>query len=442
MTTLRLALLLARRGEGSRAAVILPIVAFAVSTALLLTVVAGAVTFFTFPDADATLYPVLAIVATLLLVVPLTSLGASAARLSARRRDDRLSSLRLLGGTPGLVVRLTALESTALAFVGALVGVGVHLATLPLVGLIPFRGAPLGLDALLLPAPVIAALVAAVCALAAGSALLGMTRVTVSPLGVRTRRDAPKVHWIRLALGAVAIVAAFVVSSVFDVGVGNVIVGVMLTVMIGGSMAVLDLIGPFAVRTMGRIRVRRAATADRLIAARGVLEDPKAAWRQVSGVAMTSFMAVFAGSGVAMLTLMYAADPDEAFGLLIDDIGTGLTITVAISFLMVACSVGVNQAADVYDRGSLYRDLAAVGMPRQMLHRSRERTVMAPLLLVALGSAGIAAVVALPAVGAAFVFAPATMGTIAASIAAGILVVWAGLRLTRPVLTARLAARA
>ena len=48
------------------------------------------------------------------------ALGGSAARLSARRRDDRLASLRLLGATPRLVRTLTVVESTVLAAVGAI----------------------------------------------------------------------------------------------------------------------------------------------------------------------------------------------------------------------------------------------------------------------------------------------------------------------------------
>ena len=47
------------------------------------------------------IYQALAVIALVLLVVPLVSLGGAAARLSARRRDDRLATLRLLGATPG-----------------------------------------------------------------------------------------------------------------------------------------------------------------------------------------------------------------------------------------------------------------------------------------------------------------------------------------------------
>ncbi len=44
-------------------------------------------------------------------IVPLFTLGASAARLSARRRDERLASLRLIGASTTLIVGLSVASS-------------------------------------------------------------------------------------------------------------------------------------------------------------------------------------------------------------------------------------------------------------------------------------------------------------------------------------------
>ena len=49
------------------------------------------------------------------LLVMCVSLGGAAARLSARRRDDRLATLRLLGATPAAVSALAVIESAVLA---------------------------------------------------------------------------------------------------------------------------------------------------------------------------------------------------------------------------------------------------------------------------------------------------------------------------------------
>ena len=98
----RVLTLLLRPAKGENAVLALPVVAFGVVPALVLTVVGGAQSFWTWTDDYAPVYQALAAIALVLLVVPLTNLGGAAARLSARRRDERLSTLRLLGVTPML----------------------------------------------------------------------------------------------------------------------------------------------------------------------------------------------------------------------------------------------------------------------------------------------------------------------------------------------------
>ncbi|RXZ67407.1 permease, partial [Agromyces albus] len=93
----RVAWLLARPDSTGIAASALPVTAFGVVTALLLTVIGGAQSFWGWTDEMGFTYQALAVIALVLLVVPLVSLGGAAARLSARRRDDRLATLRLLG---------------------------------------------------------------------------------------------------------------------------------------------------------------------------------------------------------------------------------------------------------------------------------------------------------------------------------------------------------
>ena len=437
--TARIAWMLARAGGGSRSATVLPIVAFGVVTALLLVVADGASAFWSWSGDTAGLYQVLSAIALALLAVPLVSLGGAAARLSARRRDDRLATLRLLGVTPGMVARLTVLESTSLAFLGAIAGVAGYFALVPLVGLIPFRGEPLGAGSLILPAWGILSVVIGVAAISAISALVGLRQVVVSPLGVRTRQNAPKMHWARVLIGLVVVAFGYGLTQILGVAPEVSTIAIMLGVAFGGTMAVLNLVGPFVIRVLASRQARRARTAPRLLAARTILDSPRAAWRQVSGVAMTSFMAVAAGSGVALVSSVSTDDLRGEDALLITDIGTGLTITLVISFLMVACSVGVNQSADVFDRGELYGNLRFLGMPRPMLDAARERAVMWPLLLVSLGSAAIATIIVFPLVGLSLMIAPLSLLTIAASLVAGIGIVWLGMRLTRPVLTARLA---
>lgn len=432
----RIAWLLARPGTTGVATTVLPVVAFATVTTLLLLVFGGAQKFFSWSDGDAVLYQLCAVVALALLVIPLSSLGAAASRLSARRRDDRLATLRLLGASSATVTTITVIESSVLAAVGAIGGVAVYLVTAPLVGLIPFRGEALG-SAVFLPPLGVALIIAGVIALAAASAVLGLRKVIISPLGVRMRSEVPKPHWIRLIVGVGFIAATNIVMGALG-GLELTVVFSILAAGFGGSLLVLNLVGPWVLRITAQGQVKRASTPERLLAARRVLESPKAAWSQVGGVAMTSFMAVFAGSAVGVLQSM---GPDGENPFLYGDIATGVTITVIGSFLMVACSVGVNQAADILDRRDLFQSLAKMGMPLAVMESSRRRMIMSPLLITAIGSAACAAIVAFPLTGATIMFAPLSIVMIAGVLAAGIALVWVGLLATRSVLggAARLA---
>lgn len=436
MTTLRLAWLFARRGAADRSTIVLPIVAFSIVTTLLLIVAGGAQAFFSWTDDIAPVYQGLAVIALALLVVPLIALGGSAARLSARRRDDRLAGLRLLGATPATVTALTVIESTLLAVAGALVGVVLSLALAPLVGLIPFRGEPLGMSILLAPGWIALAVIG-VGALAALSAVIGLRRVVLSPLGVRTRQDAPRTHWVRVVIAVVVIGIVYLAMSTLGGFGGVAVIIAVLGAGFGGAIAVLNLVGPWVLRMLASRQARRAQTPRRLLAARTILESPKAAWRQVSGVAMTSFMAVFAGVGVALIGSVGDTDPQSA--QLVADIRTGVLITVIASFLMVACSAGVNQAAAILDRRDLYVSLDRLGMPVSEMNAARGRAVLSPLRITTVGSALVAGVVVFPLAGLSLIVAPASIAVIVGCLAAGIGLVWLALLATRPVLTRVLA---
>ncbi|WP_120493020.1 permease [Microbacterium phyllosphaerae] len=426
--------LLLRPAKGQNSVVVLPATAFAIVTALVLTVVGGAQSFWTWTDGYGPLYQALAAIALVLLVVPLANLGGAAARLSARRRDERLSTLRLLGVTPLGVSVATVIESVLVAAVGALVGIVAYLAISPLIGLIPFRGAALGIDAVLLPPVGVLAVVGAILLVAAGSAALGLRRVIISPLGVRLRTTTSSVHWFRAVIGISVIAIVFALVKIFPSIAGFTTTIVVLAVLFAVALAILNVIGPWVLKVTASRQLRRAERADRLLAARMVLDSPKAAWRQVSGIAMASFMAVFAGTGVSLMNVMGSEALDGADAALAADMRTGLLITLVASFLMVAASVGVNQAASVLDQRDLHRSLHHLGMPLETVDSARRRAIMSPLLVTALGSALCAAVLVFPLLGIALITAPESLLTIAVVVSVGISVVWTSTRVTRPLL--------
>jgi hypothetical protein len=168
-----------------------------------------------------------------------------------------------------------------------------------------------------------------------------------------------------------------------------------------------------------------------------VLADAKAAWRQVGALASVSFVAVLAGVGVA---LTGAGSESATARALASDIRTGVVLTLVMSFAMVACAIGVNQAASIFDRRALYVSLDRVGMPVGVMDAARRRAVTGPLLVVTIGSAAAAALVMFPLTGYALLLQPAAVGIIAGCLALGIALVWLGLVATRPVLVRVLAA--
>lgn len=430
MSSLRLAPMLLRPSTQGAAVLALPVVAFGVTTWLLGIVLGGARAFFTWTGYDATTYQMLAVVALALLAVPLATLGGSAARLSARRRDDRLAALRLLGATSGTVLALAVGEATILALVGAILGAVAALATSPLIGLIPFAGEPLGASAML-PALWSVGLVVAVTSLAAVSALLSMRRVMVTPLGV-ARRDAPaRVHWAVVLVAVALMGLVFAVFSSFASLGAAFGVAAMIAILGGGfgiAMLVLNLLGPWILGVQARIQARNASSPARLIAARTVLESPKAAWRQVGGVALVTFVGVIAGVGSALL--------GEAGGAvtLADDIRTGLVITVVGSFITVACTIGLQQAASILDGRALSRALHHGGMDVSTMDAARRWAVLSPLLLVVAVSVIGACVLVVPLLGMALLTKPLTVMITGAVVALGVVLVGVGLLATRPLL--------
>ncbi|WAP52867.1 permease [Arthrobacter sp. ATA002] len=426
---LRIAWLLNRPGTTGRTAALLPAASFAVVTTLLLTVLAGALSFLQWGDRDGDLYLLLAGFALILLVLPLITLGGSAARLSARRRDEHLSTLRLLGASAATVRQVTVLEAGAQALAGALAGVAGYLVLAPFVQLIHFRGAPLGAAYWLHPAAGLLT-VAVVVALAAVSSAVGLRRVAVSPLGVRTRAVPQRVRGRRVA-AAVLIIAGCVFALMSPSASAVVALAVVFGAFAAG-LAVLNLAGPWLVAVSARRRLRRAATPQALLAARIVLDAPKAAWRQVSALSMVCFTAVVAGSGAALVQGVPSEGLQDFLG---QDIMTGVLITVVAGFLMVACSAGINQAATVLDRAELYRSLDRMGMPRGVIDAARIGAVMQPVLLVSIVSTAVPALLLFPLTGAAVLFEPLSMAFLAGSLAVGVALVRAGLAAMGPVLT-------
>jgi hypothetical protein len=237
------------------------------------------------------IYQALVAIASVLMVVPLLVFGGAAARLTVARRDRRLAALRLVGATPGQVVAITTAEAVITAAAGALAGTLLYAAAIPALTRITIAGGGWYASDLWPGLPVIAAVLAAVPVLVGASAVVGLRRVVVSPLGVARRETPPAMRAVRLLLLA-AVVVAFGAASGGLTGMGRAGLVIMLVFLMLAFLAI-NLAGPWVVALIGRITVGLARSPARLLAGRRLMDDPRSAWRTVAGVALTGFVAGF-----------------------------------------------------------------------------------------------------------------------------------------------------
>lgn len=238
------------------------------------------------PGVDET-YRNLALIASVLLVVPLLVLGGGAARLGLARRDQRLAALRLVGASSRQIAAVVALESGSAAAAGAALGAVAYAAALPFAARVPIGGGVwFATDLWVGPGVLMAVLLATVLA-GVLSALVTLRQVIVSPLGVAQRHAPRGRHLWRIAVFAAATAGYLKLSRGSDPSL------VLLVVAFGIVFAALALVGPWVIVLLGRVLVATARRPARLLAGRRLLDEPKAAWRTVGGLALTGFVAGF-----------------------------------------------------------------------------------------------------------------------------------------------------
>jgi hypothetical protein len=427
----------------------LAVAAFAVMTALTLSVVGGLLGFMdraahpvgAYQRENGDFYVVLAWTAVVLLVVPLVTLGGSAARLGVARRDARLSTLRLLGVTPREVVALTVVETAWQGLAGAVVGMAGYVALLPVWTRIPFQGSTFSAAELWVGWPVLLAACVVVPVLAVVSGVVSLRRVVVSPLGVARRQTPPAMRAVRAVLACAAMGLFMVVTLVLgQLGAAAVTFGI-------GSLALgfgaLNLIGPWTLGLVGRLRVRRARTPAQLLAARRLVDDPRATWRVVGGLGLAGFVAgalavvpvLASGSAAHDASAAEVAQAETMSG----DLMRGALLTLAITFLVAAASAGITQAASVLDRRREYALQVLAGTPVELLDSVRRREVLVPMLLVGVGSAFVAVLMFAPLLGIAGVTDPRGLLLLVGCLTAGCVLVLAATETSRPLLRSVLA---
>lgn len=399
---------------------LLAVIAFAAATAIFLTVLGGLHGFIwrASPDhtvgcffndsacsthanvsVDGEFYVVLAMFACVLLVVPFTTLAGSAARLAATRRDARLAALRLAGATTSQVVRLTALEAVGQAVIGSVLGIAGYFAVMPLIMMLHFENRTFDFEQLWVGPWALIGTVVGVAALALVSALLTLRKVAITPLGVTARQGAAMPGKWRVALFVVALVFGFAMLNNMNLvaGAGVAVAYGVVFAIIGGCFMLLNVIGSWVIAAVAKSRAHRPKSAATMIAMRRILDNPKRAWRNVSGIALAVFIAGITAVCGALGAASGDADPETL--MMMHDISLGGTLTLVFAAVLAAVSSGIMQSASVFDQADEYHMLMLEGTDALTLRKARFSEVLTPLNTVIVISAGCSLLLMLPLVG-------------------------------------------
>jgi hypothetical protein len=249
---------------------------------------------------------ILGVVAAALLFPVLMFIG-TATRLAATRREERFAAMRLVGATPRQISVVAAVEAAAAAIAGMVLGFGLFLALRTSLAGIPFTGARFFPGDIRLTVVDVLAVAIGVPLGAVVAARLALRRVRISPLGV-TRRVTPRPpRATRLILLAAGVAELLVFLGVHpDSSNGQIVAYLsgMFLIMVG-----LVVAGPWLTMLGSRVLARRAGRAETLIAGRRLADNPKVAFRAVSGLMLALFVTTVA-TGIITTFVANRSSPD------------------------------------------------------------------------------------------------------------------------------------
>ena len=224
------------------------------------------------------------------LLLPILILIATASRLSAARREERFAAMRLVGATPRQISAVSAVEAAVAAVAGVAAGFALFFVFRPLLYHVPFTGAPFAQGDLSLQWIDIALAVIGVPVAAVVSARLALRRVQISPLGVKRRASSRPPRIVRI----IPLLAGIAVLAYFDaVGKPGSNGSQILELLVGFVLLIVGLVlaGPWFTTAGSRLMAKRANRPATLIAGRRLLDNPKAAFRFISGLVIALFVA-------------------------------------------------------------------------------------------------------------------------------------------------------
>lgn len=213
----------------------------------------------------------------------------TATRLAAAQREQRFAAMRLVGATPRQVSVIAAVEALLAAAAGVVGGFLLYVLLRPVMARVPFTGQAFFPADLSLTTTDVVVVIVGVPVVAAVAAMLALRRVSITPLGVvrRVGGAAPRAWRFVPLLAGLCELGYFVVvgkpsttgKQIEAYGAGFVLV------MVG-----LLIAGPWLTMVGARFVARRASRPDALLAGRRLADNPRAAFRSVSGLILALFV--------------------------------------------------------------------------------------------------------------------------------------------------------
>ncbi|TCC25188.1 FtsX-like permease family protein [Kribbella speibonae] len=309
----------------------------------------------------------------ILVLFPILSLVGQAAGVAAKRREHRLAALRLAGATRTQVLWLSAVEQAVLAAAGAVVGVVGYTVLSPLIAQIPLGGGRWYVGDITVQWWTVLVVLVAVPVLSVISALIGLGRVSITPLGVVRGQTRKGLSVLRIGL--------LVIGPVMLAYYGMRAALLPLLIAIGFAALAVRVVGPWAVQLVGKAMVKAANGPVTLLAGRRLVDDPKGAFRPVAALVLSGFVTGF------ISVFMPSGEDDPSF----NDMRIGVALLLSLVFLTVAASTAAGAVGTALDQAAPARALRRSGVPLSVIERAARVAAVVPVVGVGLPVVGFGA---------------------------------------------------
>lgn len=233
----------------------------------------------------------------LAILFPLLILVNTATRLAAARREERYAAMRLIGATPNQVNVIASVDAVVGSLLGTIFGSLIFLVIRPAIADISVSGVSFfpnyvtptvwGYVGMLIGVPIIAAI----------ASLISLRRVQISPLSVIRKTSSSKPSILRLVPLLIGIIL-FTFGGL-HVTLNGTSKGPLLMLLSGFLLIMIGIVssGSWLTKQLAGVFGTFAQRPSTLLSARRLSDNPKGAFRAVSGVVL----AVFVGSVISLL---------------------------------------------------------------------------------------------------------------------------------------------